>query len=212
MSKIRIIIADDHTLFLEGLKNLLRTNNQFDVVDTVNNGIELLSVLERVKVDIVILDISMPEMDGLETCKILRNKYPNINVLILSTHNHMQLVTRLIKQEIRGYLLKNIVQEELFIALEEIYKGNTYFVKEIADKKTESERRIRVNKNNITELSKREKEILLLIVEEYTTQEIADKMFISVNTVNTHRRNLLSKLNVKNTAGLVKYAYENGEI
>ncbi|WP_420551625.1 response regulator [Tenacibaculum aiptasiae] len=212
MSKIRIIIADDHTLFLEGLKNLLRTNNQFDVVDAVNNGIELLSVLERVKVDIVILDISMPEMDGLETCKILRNKYPNINVLILSTHNHMQLVTRLIKQEIRGYLLKNIVQEELFIALEEIYKGNTYFVKEIADKKTESERRIRVNKNNITELSKREKEILLLIVEEYTTQEIADKMFISVNTVNTHRRNLLSKLNVKNTAGLVKYAYENGEI
>ncbi|CAM1343165.1 response regulator [Tenacibaculum amylolyticum] len=210
MEQIRLLIADDHVLFLEGIKKLLQTNPKFEVVETVTNGIALLEALKKKTVDIVILDLSMPEMDGIEACKHMRNKFPDIKILILSTHSHLQLVVRLIKYGVSGYLLKNIVQEELFLALEEIYKGNTYFSKEIQEKKEDNDRKIRIHKNSITELSRREKEILLLIVAENTTQEIADKIFISTNTVNTHRRNLLSKLNVKNTAGLVKYAYENG--
>lgn len=210
MERIRLLIADDHVLFLEGIKKLLQTNLKFEVIETVTNGIALLEALKKKTVDIVILDLSMPEMDGIEACKHIRNKFPNIKILVLSTHSHLQLVVRLIKYGVSGYLLKNIVQEELFLALEEIYKGNTYFSKEIKEKKEDNDRKIRIHKNSITELSRREKEILLLIVAENTTQEIADKIFISANTVNTHRRNLLSKLNVKNTAGLVKYAYENG--
>jgi DNA-binding NarL/FixJ family response regulator len=152
----------------------------------------------------------MPEMDGIEVTKIIKQKHPSIKILIVSTHSNIQMIAKLIRMGADGYLLKNAEKQELLHAINTIQKGETYFCKEVEEKNDDNNSKIKSETFYITELSSREKEILVLIAQEFTGNEIAEKTFISLNTVNTHRRNLISKLNVKNTAGLVKYAIEYG--
>lgn len=212
MKPIKIIIADDHTMFLDGIAALLEKEQEIEVVAKAENGIEALRILEKTAVDLVILDLSMPEMDGIDLAKNIKKKYPEIKTLVVSTHSNTQIISRLIRIGINGYLLKNTDAAIFIKAIRCITNGNDYFEEEITQKHLNNCIQIEKQTADIIELSNREKEILTLIAQEFTTIEIADQTFISLNTVNTHRRNLLSKLNAKNTAGLVKYAIENGLI
>ncbi|AOC93765.1 Oxygen regulatory protein NreC [Flavobacterium anhuiense] len=210
MNPVNLLIADDHTMFLQGIIALLEQEPNITVIDKAVNGIEALEIVKKGVVDFVILDISMPEMDGIELSKILKKQYPNVKILIVSTHSNVMVISRLIRIGVNGYLLKNAEKVELLKAINTIASGENYFAEELEEKHLSNSSRIEKQVSNLTELSSREKEILVLIAHEYNTAEIAEKTFISLNTVNTHRRNLLSKLNAKNTAGLVKYAVENG--
>lgn len=210
MDKIKIIIADDHTMFLQGVDSMLKNEDSIEIVGKATNGQEVLAILENKEANIVVADISMPKMDGIDLTKELKQKYPEIKILVLSTHSNPQMIAKLIRIGADGYLLKNAEKEELVNAIQSIYNGDSYFSKEVKEIHSNHRLKLKNNISSVTELSRREVEILKLIAQELTAQEIADKIFISMNTVNTHRRNLLSKLNVKNTAGLVKYAVENG--
>ena len=210
MNKIKILIADDHTMFLQGIISLLEQESHIEIVGKAINGIEALEVIQKQTIDLLILDISMPEMDGIELSKIVKKKYPAIKILIVSTHSNVSIISRLIRIGVNGYLLKNAEKAELLQAINTIADGTDYFSEETEEKHLSNNLRIEKQVSTLTELSSREKEILVLIAHEYNTAEIAEKTFISLNTVNTHRKNLLSKLNAKNTAGLVKYAVENG--
>lgn len=210
MEKIKIIIADDHTMFLEGIVSLLDKEENIVILGKTENGKGIFKIMENAVPDIILLDISMPEMDGIEVTKIIKQEYPAVKILIVSTHSHTQMIAKLIRMGVDGYLLKNAEKQELLHAIYTIQKGETYFCKEVQERNEENNSKIKSETFYITELSSREKEILILIAHEYTGAEIAEKTCISLNTVNTHRRNLISKLNVKNTAGLVKYAIEYG--
>jgi DNA-binding NarL/FixJ family response regulator len=210
MEKIKIIIADDHTMFLQGIVSLLENEENITILGKAENGKAVFKIMENSIPDIILLDISMPEMDGIEVTKIIKQKYPAIKILIVSTHSNTQMIAKLIRMGADGYLLKNAEKQELLHAIQTIQNGETYFCKEVEEKKEDNNAKIKSETLQITELSSREKEILVLISQEFTGNEIAEKTNISLNTVNTHRRNLLSKLNVKNTAGLVKYAIEYG--
>ncbi|MFC4477242.1 response regulator [Flavobacterium chungangensis] len=210
MTKIKLLIVDDHTMFLQGMISLLEQEPNINIVDKAINGIEALEIIKKSTIDLIILDISMPAMDGIELSKILKKQHPHIKILIVSTHSNAMIVSRLIRIGVNGYLLKNAEKEELLKAISTIASGENYFAEELEEKYFTNSSRIEKQSSHVTELSSREKEILVLIAQEYNTAEIAEKTFISLNTVNTHRRNLLSKLNAKNTAGLVKYAVENG--
>ncbi|MEZ0129666.1 response regulator [Flavobacterium sp. LBUM151] len=210
MNKTKILIADDHTMFLQGLISLLEQEKKLEIVGKAINGIEALNIIKKGNVDLVILDISMPEMDGIELSKILKKEFPHVKILVVSTHSNVSIISRLIRIGVNGYLLKNAEKTELLQAIDSISNGENYFSEETEENHISNNLRIERQISTLTELSSREKEILILIAHEYNTAEIAEKTFISLNTVNTHRKNLLSKLNAKNTAGLVKYAVENG--
>lgn len=210
MEKLKLIIADDHTMFLQGIVSLIENESRIKIIGKAVNGIEVLNILKIQSADMVILDISMPEMDGIELSKILKKEYPFIKIIIVSTHSNAKIISRLIRIGVNGYLLKNAEKSELLEAIYSVAAGRNYFSEEVEEQYRNNSEKIEKQISNITELSSREKEILILIAQEYNTAEIAEKTFISFNTVNTHRRNLLSKLNAKNTAGLVKYAVENG--
>ncbi len=212
MKSIKIIIADDHTMFMDGIASLLEKEQEIEVVAKAENGIAALGILEKVTVDLVILDLSMPEMDGIDLAKNIKKKHPEIKMLVVSTHSNTQIISRLIRIGINGYLLKNTDAAIFIKAIRSITDGEDYFDEEISQKHLNNCIQIEKQTAETIELSNREKEILTLIAQEFTTIEIADQTFISLNTVNTHRRNLLSKLNAKNTAGLVKYAIENGYV
>lgn len=212
-TEIKIIIVDDHQMFLEGLCALLQGEPHIKVVDVALNGKQLLDKITSLEVDIVVSDINMPEMDGIELSRQLKKRFPDIKTLILSTHNDAQMIGKCIQNDVDGYLLKNAEKQELLKALSAIVEGEKYFGQEVKNeymKTVFSEGGVTKEKENLAPLSRREKEILIHIAMEYTTQEIADKLFISQNTVNTHRKNLMSKLNAKNTAGLVKHAFQQG--
>lgn len=205
---IEIIIADDHHMFLEGLKSLLDKEEHISIVDTAKNGQTVLDFLKSKGADVVITDLSMPEMDGMTLNRQIKKKYPALKTIVVSTHSESDKVMQLIKNDVDGYLLKNADPKELVEAITKVVKGEKYFSPEVKDKFMShvfSEEK----SDKTPTLTKREKEIMKLITAELTTAEIAESLHISEHTVNSHRKNLLSKLGVKNTAGLVKYAIKH---
>jgi len=210
---IKIFIADDHQMFIDGIKAILKDEAGIQVVGEARNGMEVLEQLEQIKTDLLLLDINMPVMDGIETTRHLRKTFPGIKILMLTMYNNHEFISGLVHEGASGYILKNTGKKELIEAIITVHKGNNYFSKEVtetvmqhlhkkpADQKVES-----------VQLTRREKEILVLISREFSTRQIADELFISPNTVETHRKNLMSKLNVKNIAGLVKFALQTGLI
>ena len=203
---IRIVIADDHSLIRDGLKAMLGKDNFCEIVGEAANGHELLELLKAVKCDVVCTDISMPEMDGVEATTFITKNFPKIKVICLSMHEEVSFIKQMMDAGAAGYVFKDSPKEELQLAIKTVYGGKKYFNQKLFDIL------LNVESNGKTEsvLSSREKEILKLIAEEYTNPEIAEKLFLSVRTVDTHRQNLIQKLNVKNTAGLVKYAIKSG--
>ncbi|NER80762.1 MAG: response regulator transcription factor [Leptolyngbya sp. SIO1D8] len=209
---IQIVIADDHQMLIDGLKAMLEGEPDIAVVAVAYNGLEVLEILENTQVDVVLLDINMPVMDGVDTCKKMKKLHPLVNVLALTMYDEGGLISSMVKNGAKGYILKNTGKAELLAAIKAVHKGETFFPGKIKDilltnmmgKKSQQSAFF------IPKLTSREKEIITLIVHEFTTQEIADKLFISVKTVETHRKHLLQKLNVRNTAGLVRIAVEKG--
>lgn len=207
---IKIIVADDHQMFIDGISSILSGVEEIQIVAQAINGTEVLDVLQKYETDVILLDINMPKMNGLDTLRKLRKDFPEVQVLMLTMYNTREYISQVIGAGAKGYILKNTGKEELLLAINTVYKGETYFSKEITDTVMQSIRNQKTISDEQAQLSKREIEIIKLIAQENTTKEIAQKLFISVNTVETHRKNILSKLNVKNSAGVIKYALQNG--
>jgi DNA-binding NarL/FixJ family response regulator len=208
-SKIKVAIADDHTMFLEGLVSLLEDIEEISIVGTALNGIEMLQLLKTKQVDVVISDISMPEMDGLELSRQVKQLYPDIAILILTMHDEQRIITSLLKAGVKGYLFKNSDKEQFLTAIKTLANGELFVSEEVKNKMINNNPSIS-KQSFAPKLSDREREILQLVAKEFTTQQIADQLFISHHTVISHRKKLLFKFDVQNTAGLIKRAIETG--
>lgn len=209
---IKIIIADDHQLFIEGVHSLINSMNDIKIIKEVNDGRALIEVLEHTKCDIILMDINMPILDGIEATRQIKKTYPEIKILMLTMFSSRDYIEKLLRAGADGYLLKNTDVIELKEAIETLMRGESYFSKEVTERIMEGlqKKKHEEKTKHLIELTEREIDVLKLIVQEFTTAEIAEKLFISTHTVETHRKNLISKLNVRNVAGLVRYAMENG--
>jgi DNA-binding NarL/FixJ family response regulator len=215
--KIKVYLADDHQMLIEGMKAVINTNDNFEVVGFSLNGMQLIEQVERAKADILVMDINMPEKDGIEVLKELSNTKTPFKVIVLSSYDDLKLVKEVIKLGARGYLTKQSVGDNIIEALTEVHNGEEYFCNIMQEKILASFSQNNKN-DNLSELlppiylTDRELVIIKLIALEYSGKMISEKLFISTNTVETHRKNLLKKLNVKSSIGLVKYAIKNNLI
>ncbi len=214
---IKILLVEDHMVVRNGIKLLLESQDGFEVVGEASNGKEALQFLNSNPVpDIVLTDISMEEMDGIELLHELKKHYPSIKVVILSMLNQINYVVEAFESGLAGYLVKNVGYNELLFGLNHIANGGRYMSEEIAmilwDQVRSGQSYAQVSGELQTDfdISDRELEVLKLIAEGYTNIEIADKIFLSKRTVEGHRQNLIDKAGVKNTAHLVKFAFERG--
>jgi DNA-binding NarL/FixJ family response regulator len=210
---VKILIADDHQLFIDGLSELLKTEAAIQVVGQALNGSEVLQVLSHQSVDIILLDINMPNTDVVELVKAIRAKHAQTKIIILTMYHGTRYYAKLTKHGINGYLYKSEGKAIFLEAIEKAARGETYISKELltdfANPVQASSPAFDLNlASPESVLTKREIEVLKLVAQEHTNHEIADKLFISTLTVDTHRKHILLKLGVKNTVGLVKYCLQ----
>lgn len=216
MATIRLLIADDHQMLLDGIRALLRDAEDIAVVGEAPNGAEVIAFVEQQQVDVILMDINMPVMNGIETTAHIAKHHAAIKVIALTMHSERTFISRILKAGAAGYVLKNTGKQELLTAIRRVAAGETYFSNEVASVMMEQYMPQSSRRNgsglepSVHELTKRETEILRLIAQELTNNEIAERLFISMYTVETHRKNLIRKIGVKNTAGLVKYAMQQG--
>ena len=205
---IKVAIVDDHKLFRQGLGVILAGKDEIQVVEKYESAIELLKYLQHLEVDVILMDIDMPVLDGISATKELLKVRPDIKVIILSMHLNSLKIQEAVAAKVKGYLLKTSSDVEVAEAIDSVMNGVDYFAKEAQAELIDSYRR--KEDPDYVELTKREIDILKLVCEELNSQEIADKLFISKHTAETHRRNLLGKTGCKNSVGLVKYAIDHG--
>ncbi|HWV29403.1 MAG TPA: response regulator transcription factor [Dyadobacter sp.] len=197
---VRILIVDDHPLVLEGLKSLLADVEEVQVVGTATNAIDAIAFLKNNEVDIAFLDINLPDISGIDLCKKVKDQFPEVKTLALSTFNERAYVSRMIQNGASGYLIKSSGKEDILEAIAQVQAGG-YFMNVQFDQVTPA-----TAPKTVPFLTRREKEVLILIAEGLTNPQIAEQLFISVTTVNSHRQNLLIKFEVSNTASLIKLA------
>lgn len=208
METIDILIADDHRMFAEGLESILGSEPGITVSGVAKNGAQLMALLKQHTPDVVLLDISMPEMDGMEAASQILKQHPTVKILVLTMHNTEDYILPLVQKGVHGYVLKNAGRTELLEGIKRIKENGNYYSAEITSKLVNGLRQYEASA--LVKLSTREAEVLELVMEGLSTAEIADKLFISPRTVETHRSNLLAKTESKNTAQLIKYAQEKG--
>lgn len=202
---IKVFLVDDHIVVIEGINALLQNEPAVEVAGYATNAAQCLQYFSSKTADVILMDISMPGMDGIELCKIIKEKYPGVMVLALSTFDQGAYVRKMIENGASGYLLKNAGKSELINAIQLVSKGKNYLSHDASQNlKLESQKQ-----KLLPRLTKREKEVLNLIVAGFTNAQIGQQLFISPDTVDSHRKNLHLKLNVNNTASLVKFAIEN---
>lgn len=207
---IRILIADDHPLLINGIKSTLKDIEDFDFVAEADNGYKVLEKLESgIHVDIILMDINMPKLDGLNCTRMVRKKFPDVKIIALSQYDEKRFVKLMVKHGAMGYILKDSGKDVLEKAIRQVYAGENYFCDRLYIRLLNQELKQEDTRSLFPKLSSREIEVLKLICEEHSTQEIADQLFISFHTVESHRANMMSKAGVKNTAGLVRWAVEN---
>ncbi len=212
MSAIKLMIVDDHEIFRSGLAALLKGVNGFDIIAVAGNGEEAIELVQNQQPDVIVMDVKMPILDGVGACLQMVNANPGVGVLALSWNQDRTEVVNMVRAGARGYIVKDAAPSELITAIKALAQGGSYFSKEVSVTllgELENSNGKKNNGNGIhtTPLTVRELEILEFISNEYTNKEIADELFISPRTVETHRRNLIQKLKVKNTVGLVKYYF-----
>ena len=211
-NNINILLVDDHQLVIDGIKSMLANNSEYVIVDEANNGQDAFDLIANNpdKYQMLITDISMPLLSGTELCKMIKQQYNHIQVLILSMYNNIQAVKEAINAEADGYILKNAGKKELLTAIYRIANHGTYFSDDIVPLIYEQYHKQKHKDEQLALLTEREKEILALIVKELTSEEIGEKLFISKKTVDNHRQHILEKTNCKSTVGLVKFAIKLG--
>ncbi len=211
---MRILIADDHEIFLDSLSMLIATFPDVEVVGNCKNALEVLDFLQNQTIDLLVTDYKMPQMSGIELTLQLRQKYPKIKVLMLSVSEEAEMIREAFQAGVWGYMMKKSGKAELQKAIESIKNGQRYFSESVVFELMRLGLTDNIPHNEISQefnqLTEREIEIIRLISKELSSQEIAEKLFIAPKTVETHRHNILKKLGLKNTVGLVKYALKNG--
>lgn len=209
---IKILIVDDHKMFVEGLEFILGKEDDIQIVQRCFEGKEVFDNELLDKIDIILLDINLPDISGIEVCERILKMRQDVKILVLSMHDEESYITEVLKSGALGYVLKNTGRKELVTAIRTVASGRTYFSEAITNTimngLMNNNKKAKPVEKEVPKITRREKEVLDLIMEECTNQEIAGKLFISLKTVEAHRSNLLSKLNARNTAGLVKKAIE----
>jgi DNA-binding NarL/FixJ family response regulator len=209
MPKHKILIADDHAMVRDGVKNLIHQNKDLMVIGEARSGNETLELYDKLKPDLLIIDISMPDMNGMEVSRTILAGNPNANIVILSMYDDEDYISRCLEYGVKGYVVKNESGSELDYAIKSVLQGKNYFSRQAQDvifKKYSQNVTKKKQREDTVNLTKRELEIIKLIADGLTSQEMADKLFISHRTVETHRANLMKKIGVKNAVELVKKA------
>jgi len=210
---IKVLIADDHQLFREGLSNLLKSADDIRVIAQAEDGEDAIDKVSAYQPDVLLIDIAMKNMNGIEATKLLKKKTPALKIIAVSMHSDKQYVKGMLEAGADGYLLKNCTYRQLTDAIYSTYAGKKFLSEDITeiviDGYLNSEQAV---SDNYSQLSEREKEIFMLLAEGYSTREIGEKLFISVKTVGTHKQNILEKLELKTNSDIVKYALKKGLI
>ena len=210
--KIRVLLADDHNIFRDGMHTMIDKEEGMEVVGEADNGRKSIKEAEKLAPDVIIMDVSMPDMNGIEATRKIKAEMPDIKVIALSMHSDRRFVLGMLEAGASGYLLKDCAFIELASAIRQVTTGNTYLSPKIADvvvkgylnKMSDSS-----HKDSVL-LTSREREILQLIAEGLTAREIAQRVYLSIKTVETHRRNIMQKLNMRSIADLTRYAIQEG--
>lgn len=211
---IKILIVDDHKLIRDGITSFLSDSSKYEITDEVSDGLEAINSIKQNAPDLIITDLNMPNMDGMELISYVKKEFPSINIIVLSMVDETQYIRQVLKLGANGYLLKNSGIDEVKAAIDAVMKGNNYYGGDVMDavmtQLTTGAKKKKVSRfDNAFSLTKREKEILKLIIEEYNNGEIAEKLFISIRTVDAHKRNMIEKTGSKNMAGLLVWAINN---
>jgi DNA-binding NarL/FixJ family response regulator len=215
MKKIKLLIADDHAIVRDGLRTLFQRTPEFSIVGEASDGDAAVRIAALKKPDVAILDISMPKLNGIEATRLIKQRDGNVKILILTIHEDEEYVYQIIRAGANGYMLKNAEKKEILSAVRAVMHEEPFFSpgisRLIVEKfiKQAKEESVPSLKQGLTA---REKQVLQMIAEGLTSREVADKLFLSLNTVNTHRANLMQKLDIHETAGLVRYALQHGVI
>jgi DNA-binding NarL/FixJ family response regulator len=207
---IRVALCDDHTIIIDGVRRLLEGTEDVACVGSATNGIEALYLLEHVGVDVLLTDLDMPDMDGLQLTERARQKYPTLRILVLSMHEEASMVKRAMEVGADGYLVKSAGRDELLLAIRNVHRGKQHFGSSLTASLLKEGAEAKKGSALLAELSEREVEVLAALAEGLGNKEIGEKLFISPRTVDTHRTNLMKKLDIHNVAGLVRIAIKAG--
>ncbi|RPH34941.1 DNA-binding response regulator [bacterium] len=219
MKKTRIIIADDHSVVRSGLRLLLQSSPDFTVVAEAEDGEEAVTLVDRHKPEVVIMDISMPKLNGIEATGIMKQSNPDLKIIILTVHEDEEYVYQMLRAGASGYVLKSAGKKEIFAAIESALSGERFFSPGISKliiegfikrDKEQLQAQEQLQTHSKQQLTKREIEVLQYIAQGFTNRKIAEALFLSIRTINTHRTNLMQKLDIHDTARLVRYAIETG--
>ncbi|WP_282044410.1 response regulator [Winogradskyella flava] len=205
----KIAITDDHNMVLQGIQSMLSDTKEIKIVGLYNNGSETLNGVVKDEPDILLLDINLPDINGIDLCKALKKANPILKIIALSNYDEVSFIKRMLNAGADGYLLKNTDKLELLTAFKTVLNDEQYLQRDIEKKLLNQSIGKKTTNNLLIKLTRREKEVLEAIAEELTTQEISEKLFISPKTVETHRMNIMSKLGAKNSVGIIKTAIEN---
>ncbi len=211
MGKIKLFILDDHQMLVDGIKALLHNENDFSIIGEATKASTAIELIKKNTPDIVLSDINMPEMNGIEFTRLLKKNHPEVKILVLSMFSERSTISEMLDAGASGYILKNTGKSELINALKKIASGGMFFSDEISAEmmKTMSERGQKKEDENKIYFTEREKEIIQLIAKEYSNAKIGETLFISERTVETHRKNIFRKANTKSAVGLIKFAIEH---
>lgn len=215
MNKKRILIVDDHQLIIDGLRGFIESNQNYQVIGEANTGTEAIRLTSVLNPDLILMDIEMPEMSGIQASQEIKKSHPQIKIIIVSMHNEKQLIKKLIDQGADGYLLKNSSQIEVMDAIEKVLNNQIYLSQDVTLSLLDKSQNKSSHDSDVTtiaQLTEREIEILKLVAQGMKNKEVGDSLNISHRTVDTHRTNLMKKLDVTNVAGLIRFAFKNGLI
>ena len=208
MSKKRILLVDDHQLVLDGLDNFISELSSVEVIGQANNGQDAITYADALSPDLILMDLDMPILSGIQATQDIKRNHPKIKIIIVSMHNEKGLIKKLISFGADGYLMKNSSKQEVLDAIESVLEGHKYFSEEVLTS-LDNSKKSDDSSNELSLLTDREIEIVRLVADGLTNKEIGEKLFISNRTVDTHRTNLMKKLEITNVAGLIRFAFKN---